>query len=746
MAYNVFFTGGFDVMQSIETTPFSIRVDIFKKDYTGDPKTITLTGTPIIHEWQDDDPFQPVKGSTCKIGIINDGSVSLNDFYSDEDDTFRVEVRRNETDDALFIGYVLQDDCRELQVDFMHEIFITASDNLGLLKDVSLLEASRKYGVLTNHTGIDLNTIAGNFNTICSFDSRVAVLQPGDTFIVASGGLAGTWTVSAITIDPTYGYYINVLEDTSVYVASYTTDVEWVDPIVITGYINLLTIVRLCFLATQLELVSFNAIAKILPKDNDTMRWLEDTYILGETFRKDSNWMSCYDVLESICKRFKASAFQAYGEWWIVRWGEMYMQAGPDIDTMAMLGDKYNGDFVWINEISYTDYSFSLIQDNIETGLEKAIDRPIQFAREQFDYNLNGSQLLNSDLSYTPEITDAYTVGSIDYKEYTLPYWTPVTVTEYKIRVGVDNSTNDEVERYLFIKGSPTPDTTAIYSNDIEVGEGDVIRWTFDYCTENSEPGPVNNVFNIFIDDGINPVLKLNNDGSWQTGGGFTYSVPSGDNVQNWHTVEITSQGIPQNSILHIYLSSVSSNNVTYESRYRNMNFEIIKPNDNLKYAIGHVHKDSNNLTVKKTTDINIDMDDAPRGSIAGCLFTFDYTGSIRNKTTTWIYNGLGVFDGKLGYLTTLEQIMINHTARSLYYGTILKIWHGSLDNIRFISNYFVFNMLSSGDNRRFVPGNLAINYKHNRADITLHQITEYEETRDDVSNYYTFNYIYDNG
>lgn len=740
MAYNVFFTGGFDVMQSIETTPFSIRVDIFKKDYAGDPKTITLTGTPIIHEWQDDDPFQPVKGSTCKIGIINDGSVSLNDFYSDEDFTFRVEVRRNETDDALFIGYVLQDDCRELQVDFMHEIFITASDNLGLLKDISLLEASNKYGVLTNHTGIDLNTIAGNFNTICSFDPRVAVLQPGDKFIVASGGLAGTWTVTSITIDPTYGYYINVLEGTYVYVASYTTDVEWIEPTVINGYINLLTVVRLCFLATQLELVGFNAIAKILPKDKDTERWLEDTYILGESFRKDNNWMSCYDVLESICKRFKASAFQAYGEWWIVRWGEMYMQAGPDIDTMAMLGDKYNGDFVWINEISYTDYSFSLLQDDIETGLEKAIDRPIQFSSEQFDYVQPEDLLKNLNFNELGELQNQYISGSNTIYEYRLPYWNNLDYNNWFLRIVKETSTNNEIERYVVIKNSITG---PVISSDVQLNMGDKINYNFSYRTDISQPGNVINVFVVKITDGTN-TNYVHEDKTWQNTIGFSYNVLSGDNTNQWHNVQIESNSIPFDCILTVYLTVCTFS--SGETHYKDLSFNVINSVSGSTKIIGHVHKDSNNLSVKKTTDINIDMDDAPRGSIAGCLFTFDYTGLVRNKTTAWIYNGLGVFDGKLGYLTTLEQMMINHTARSLYYGSILKIWFGSLDDIRFISNFFVFNVLSSGDNRRFVPGNLSIDYKHNRADITLHQITEYEETRDDVSNYYTFNYIYDNG
>jgi hypothetical protein len=118
----------------------------------------------------------------------------------------------------------------------------------------------------------------------------------------------------------------------------------------------------------------------------------------------------------------------------------------------------------------------------------------------------------------------------------------------------------------------------------------------------------------------------------------------------------------------------------------------------------------------------------------------------VRNRTSSWEYDGFPGLTGRLGYLTTIEQMMINYTARSLYYGSILKIWHGTEDDIKFISNFFVFNVLNSGDNRRFVPGNLAIDYKHNRADITLHQLTEWQETPEDVDDFYTFNYLYENG
>lgn len=750
MAYNIIYTATFDVMQSIE--PFlSVKVDIFKKDYDGDPQTITLTGTPVVHEWQDDDPFAPIKGSTCKIGIINDGTISLDNFYSNEDDTFRVEVRRAETMEALFIGYVLQDDCREIQVDFAHEIFITATDNLGLLKDVTLLEASKLYGTTNTVSGLYLFTIAGNFNTICSPDSIFGTLHTGDTFEILSGALQGVWTVTDVTLTGSFDYYVSVAESTVVYTPLYSSDVTFNVPITITGYINLLTILRLCFKASQLDL-GFSQMGTIRPVGGMTNRFLEDTFILGESFIRDGSWMNCYDILEQIMQRFKASAFQAYGRWWVVRWGELYFQNGPNITTIGYQGFNYNNDFALPSATAFVDYTKTLSYGEIEYGLEKSIVRPIQYAREQFNYNFPSSLLLNADLSELGPLVNEYVSGSITIKEYTLPYWVafsdnPVpSVSQQLIRVVKDTASGDELERYVVIKGQPYSSRNALQSNNITLGVGDVITWSFDYRTENSEPGAVNSVFDIFIDDGINPTYKIDNFGNWATAGGFTFSVASGDNLNQWHTVTIQSTGIPFECILRLFLLSASSDNTLYETHYRNFNFSVQKPNDFLKYAIGHIHRDNINLSVKNTTDVEIHIDDAPRSSIGGCLFKDTSTGILRDRTTEWGYFGYPAETGKLGYLTTLEQMMINHTARTKYDGSILKIWQGTEDNIRFFSNFFVFNFFSpTVDTRRFVPGQIALDYKHNRADLTLHQIANYGEEPADVDDYYTFTYIYEN-
>jgi hypothetical protein len=747
MSYNLRYTGSFDVQQSAE--PFlSIKVDIFKKDYVGAEQTITLTGTPVIHEWQDDDPFAPIKGSTCKIGIINDGTINLDDFYSNEDTTFGVEVKRVETGEVLFAGYILQDDCREIQVDFAHEIFITVADGLGLIKDVTLGEAALKYGAPNTYTSIYLFTIPGNFSTICSPDSIFAELHAGDTFEVTSGYLQGIWTVTGVTLTPAFDYYVNVAEYVPSTGVFYSSDVIYNTPIDLTGYVNLLTILRLCFKATQVE-IGFSAVGTIVPTNQDTGRWLEDTYILPASFKNDGTWISCYEVLEQIATRFKASAFQAYGRWWLVRWGEMYFQWSA-IGSQTMDGVNYNTDFALPTSVTYDDYAFSLLQGDIEAGLEKAIQRPISHAREQFDYRFPTSLLLNADLQQLGPITNQYVSGSNTIYEYILPHWIPFsdnptpTVTEQRIRIIKDTASGDEVDRYCYIKGQAFSDVTALQSNNIEVGAGDVITWSFDFCVENNEPGPVNSVFSVWGNDGTS-TYKLNNNGQWFTvGGDFTFSTPSGDNVQNWHTVTITSQPLPVNANLRLFLSSNSSNDVAYESRYRNFNFSIQKPDDSLKYAIGHIHRDNNAITIKNNTDINIMIDDSPRSSIAGTLFEFGSTGPLRNKTTIWTYSIFGE-SGKLGYLTTLEQMVMMYKPRSLYYGNILKIWHGTEDDIRFISNFFIFNLLNSSDARRFVPGSLSIDYKHNSADITLHEINA-GDLPEDAEDYYTFNYIYDNG
>jgi hypothetical protein len=747
MSYNVFFTGSFDVMQQSEPN-LSIRVDIFKKGYVGDPKPMILTATPVIHEWQEDNPKAPIKGSTCKIGIIADGTVTLDSFYSNADDTFRVEVKRVETEENLFIGYILQDDCRELQVDFNHEIYIIASDGLGLIKDMTLDQAAALYGTPVDHNITGIFTLAGNFHTICSHDTTWSTLQVGTIFTITSGPLEGTYTVTNITYDPTNGWYVNVAEYVT-YVSPYNAHVIWNNPINISGFVSLLDIVRLCFKATQLDLVGMNVVSTLVPSGGFTGRLLEDTYIIGETFLQNEKWMSCYDVMDTIMTRFHASAFQSYGFWWIVRWGELYFQASS-VPTY-MDGWQYNGDFVYLGPGVFDNYGYPLQKGDFEFGLEKSILRPYQYVREQFNYSQPDSLLKNPNLQELGPLINQYTSGTDTIYEYAVPYWVEFsdhpspTVTRY-IRLVKDINGNEK-ERYLTMIGNSYDNRNALQSNNIQLSKDDAIIYSFEYRVSNSEPGVVVNVFNIWIDNGIVPTNRINQSGNWVTPpsvNGFSYTIPSGDNLNQWHTVTIESSGLPYDAIMRIFLTSASSNNAINETHYRNFSLQVVNRVNDFTKITGHEHIDTNAITIKNNTDITIGIDDSPRSSIAGTLFLASSTGYIRDMTYRWEYIFSSLETGKLGYLTTLENMMERWMVRSKYDGNLLKIFNGSGASIKFISNYHIFNILNPSDSRRFVPGALSIDYKHNSATATLWQITNYEETPADVEDYYQFNYLYE--
>ena len=50
------YTGSFD---SIRNGNSRYIVNIYQESYTGDPINIILGATPVIHEWQEDDPLAP---------------------------------------------------------------------------------------------------------------------------------------------------------------------------------------------------------------------------------------------------------------------------------------------------------------------------------------------------------------------------------------------------------------------------------------------------------------------------------------------------------------------------------------------------------------------------------------------------------------------------------------------------------------------------------------------------------------
>lgn len=117
----------------------SYTIYIKKKDYFGNVITATGGETPFKSLWELDDPRAPIRGMQFTIALVNAGNIPLKSFYSDNDDEYLCEVVCNGVTVAK--GFYVQDDCSEELSDVAHEILLSFTDNLGLLKGVDLDEA-----------------------------------------------------------------------------------------------------------------------------------------------------------------------------------------------------------------------------------------------------------------------------------------------------------------------------------------------------------------------------------------------------------------------------------------------------------------------------------------------------------------------------------------------------------------------------------------------------------------------------
>lgn len=317
-------------------------VEIYKKDYTGIHYNITAAGAPVLHKWATDEPKAAVKGSSLTINLVNEnGNLPLSAFYSTESNTFLVKFYHNT--DLKFTGYLVQEDHSEPVIDYSHEIQLSATDNLGLLKDVSLLDAARLWGERTG--------ISTYINRVSNY--ILSVTEGPGTFPVAAGDSItvlitdpdgvpynGTYLVEAIAV---IGGVVTEMQVTEFiplplgFGLGFTGSITLIKPVDITERLPLTTFLRLCLLSTSLEL-NTHVYANIIENDVTLPRFLEETYLSGNYFLNSNNWQDCYQVLEIILGRFNCTLFQADGVWNIVRWDELRYYDG------LMPGFRYNSD------------------------------------------------------------------------------------------------------------------------------------------------------------------------------------------------------------------------------------------------------------------------------------------------------------------------------------------------------------------------------------------------------------------
>lgn len=683
--YQLKYQCNFDSLQSESYT-----IQILQKNYTGQSINVKGGATPVLHDWQTDDPKAPVKGSSLSVTFINEGSLPLESFYSIDDDTFKVVLLWN--DQILFQGFLVQDDCSEVMVDFTHEINLSANDNLGLLKDLTLDKADQAF----TYTSVGVITFSSITPHSLTVDSILGTqLQPGDKIKIESGGAAGIYTAQLVTAGTTFA--VTVVEEIPTASGSVQMDIGKLS---LLDKKPLITILGMCLQLTGLQL-NLNVWSQINEVSQDqTKCFFEQTLVDPGTFLKDaSTYQDCYTILTSIFSAFNFSLFQSLGAWHVVRWDELRYF------NNKVLAYVYNYDMTF-NGYSIMDDPFDAGFEKLtypETGLLHRIIRPFAFDKETFNYKQPPQLLRNYDLKTLGTLLRNYTVNVwlwggntyysydsavdaapsgavitasyIRYMEYSAPYWYDSNlapqVADYFIRVVLDNIDN-EIERYMCAKNDN------IKSYKIEANAGDIFNFSFSYKTQDSQSSGssfITNTFIVELNDGVN--RRFFKKTGWATASGFSFQVGPDDNTNQWHTVEIdtTLFPLPFDGLLYMYLSGTAdllgTQNFTYTKDIRLEYTPLINQTTKI---IGQTHETNQVGNVKNNNDSEIFIDSSPRNSIAGTLFLNQMDGVLQKRAVKWRHPYFPTESKNLGELITFEQMFWRRKPRTIIEGTLYNL------------------------------------------------------------------------
>jgi hypothetical protein len=633
----------------------SYKVELLFKDYEGFYFNLTGASTPVVHSFNEDNPKAIIKGSSINFTFLNEGQTPVTNFYSEEDDG--IKLRLYWGSQLMFEGYIVQDDCQEIMVDYTHEISLSANDGLGLLRDISLDKA----------------------------------YKPG----------------------------LNPLQTT-------TDDIYAIN--------TLLDLIKHCIYSTGLQLHTYiySDLREINETNPNDKTFLDKISIDLLTFTNDFvDFESCYTVLEKVLGRFNFTLFQSKGAWAIVRFDELryYLQG-------QIIGYEYDETFTLVGTTKLIDsLNFGISNTSYGiTGMVNRVQRPYKFDKETFNYKFS-ILLKNADLKILGDLITTYTIGVgvnlQTIKEYNMPYWFDGPFAphpQFFIRIVYDYL-NNEIDRYAVVKGASGSNARSVTSSNVEMDAGEQINISFDFRVSNNDPGNTNKVF--ALTDYNGSILRyLHEDGTWQIGVGILYNIPSGDNGNQWHTVDVTSQALPFSGVVNFFLGQQSGTNA--ETHYKNIKLEISS-------TVAQTHLSEQDLNIKNNKDIEIFIDDSPKNTINGALFLTGQTvGIIKKRTLQWSRGRSFVEALRLGNITTFETLFWRRITRTIYEGSI----RGLVQSGNHLS---IATLVKNDENPtlNLIFGKLDIDYRNNTASGTLYEVYDDGEVDTDLTSTYTFEYIY---
>lgn len=749
--YGLIYKSTFDPIGAVSANPV-FEIDILQKEYTGDVSSILCAGVPVVHTYQTDDPKAAIKGSSLKLSFINKGSLPLTSFLSNDDQFFKVRLYKSGS--LLFEGFIVQDDCSEILVDYNHEIIISANDGLGLLKGINIDKSPAYFLPVYNDPGDTYSTIAGN--TVVVSATLAPNVLVGDILKIHTQIFDTTYTV----VDNT-GVTTLIVKETVVTSPSPITADITVTRSSLLDKVTLASIIGNCLLNTGLTL-NIKVWGRIHEVTQDlTSCFLLQTLIDPQTFVTGTtttgmpgsvninltDYQSCYTILTNLLGRFKFTLFQANGVWNLVRW--------DDLRYYANIIPSYNFDsnFTYLGTENLpaaisvaANLPPAAVPGYYPTyGLLHRVSRGLEFNKETFNYKQPALLLRNGDLTLLGNLLKKYNVdvwfwgGNTYYKyddavdaapsgavitksfqtwlEYTALWWSSdvllgsSTTATYYIRV-IEDSFGHEVERYIvlvMLPGEP------IDSYKIEGNAGDVFIFSFNERSTFSAPGGNSDLY-VILTDGVTKKYLVNGLG-WTTLPNL-YAIPdliAPDNTNGWHSYSVDSSLYPLPNDGHLYFVLYPIRNsvntlVAGETQIKDLKIDYSFNINGSTNIIGQYSQTTQTNAIKQNDSLEIFVDSSPRNSISGTLFLNAMAVNIQKRAGQWRHTYFNESE-ILGQLTTGDEMLWRKKTRTILEGTVYGTSGVSMLSV------FKYDQLQ---NLNFVFGYVDIDYKNNNFTGTL--------------------------
>lgn len=799
--YGVFCKGEFGNIHYDKQAVY--KFTIYKKNYT-DVVYPTLCGAnPAILKFLNDD-LVGIKGAELALSLINiDNQFPASLFYCETDDEFKIDfyVEYSEPDPdnpfveiltsrSLFSGYLLQDQIKEILTDIGHEIEVTFTDNLGILKGISFNDAAKlSPSSASNIREVSAYISATNFPAVLKNYIKVTTPivnqgnpQVGDYMYISNTPVGSfSFTIIAVRILGA-DLEIEVDENVPVSFLNYPTKIYYLTGLNLMDFytpgsikkqkkIRLDEVIRICLHATGLALgVKYLSGMEVGLGLTAPKNIFQNVYISLDTLKNGDEFISCYEILENICKRFRFTLYQSNLEpgsqppqWFFVRYYE-YKYPYP-FDLQGFSYDTY----MTYDSTPIFSYKMNYDAGRIEFGIEETITRPIKSILDKFDYEYSDEIIYNSKLSDTGVLgtflilnQPGYNMVSTLVRNAQGFLTNPFSVYNRQIYILYDDYLVTERERWLVI--SPTnysatsgTDIAAAYALQVEVVINDWIEYSFDYRVIDNTGGTAVGRQDVIIQftDLAGTKYYLNEDGNWDTTTGSLIYVEETPPNEWKSSVNWKSSPFPGDGHLLVTFGQYAVYNngpIAPKTCYRNIDLRYYAGNGSGVNIVGQEHNGFTFSQIKNKKDDEIKLDCTNKSTILGTLFLapIDNINAIDPKANIW-RDGQTAVNYRLGEIVSRQEMNLNYTRRLFWEGKLLGLFKPIYKD----NNLFGWAFLTPtaliqcnvNPNKKFAIGRLEYNFREDFAECDLYEIFDVSEAGGDSRSnelvQYDFKYKY---